>query len=52
MNPWKKLAGAATWMMRLAMVFVIYTRFFGIFMQFNLDQLNFYFAAGSINLLY
>jgi hypothetical protein len=48
MNPWKKLAGAATWMMRLALVFVIYTRFFGIFMQFNLDQLNFYFAAGFI----
>ncbi len=48
MNPWKKLSGIATWSMRIALVLVIYTRFFGIFMQFNVDRLNFYLAAGFI----
>lgn len=48
MNPWRNFAGVASWVMRLALVFVIYTRFFGILMQFRIDTLNFYFAAGFI----
>ena len=48
MNPWKNLSGVASWTMRLALVLFIYTRFFGIFMQFNLSNYNFWFAAAFV----
>jgi hypothetical protein len=48
MNPWRKLARVASWVMRLALVFVIYTRFFGFLMQFRIETLNFYISAGFI----
>lgn len=48
MKPWKKLSGMVSWLLRVALVLVIYTRFFGIFMQFNIDTTNFYFAAGFV----
>jgi len=48
MKPWKKLSGMVSWLLRLALVLVIYTRFFGIFMQFTIDTTNFYFAAGFV----
>ena len=48
MNPWKNLTGVASWTMRLALVLFIYTRFFGVFMQFNFNTQNFWFAAAFV----
>jgi len=48
MNPWKKLTGAASWLIRISVVMVIYTRMFGIFMQFNLGDTSFFISAGLL----
>jgi len=48
MKPWKSLSGIAVWIMRLSVVLFIYTRFFGIFMQFNLQERSFYIATAFL----
>ncbi len=48
MNPWKKLTGVASWLIRLSLILVIYTRTFGIFMQLDFADTDFYIAAGFI----
>jgi hypothetical protein len=48
MKPWKSLSGIAIWIMRLSMALFIYTRFFGIFMQFNLQDRSFYIAGAYL----
>ncbi len=48
MKPWRGLSGIASWAMRLALVVFIYHRFFGIFMQFQLNGTSFWFAVGFL----
>lgn len=48
MNPWRNFTGLASWVLRIALVLYIYTRFFGIFMQFNLNVQSFWVAAGFV----
>lgn len=46
MNPWRNFTGLASWVLRIALVLYIYTRFFGIFMQFNQQLTSFWVSAG------
>lgn len=48
MNPWRNFTGLASWVMRMALVLYIYTRFFGIFMQFHFSVQSFWVAAGFV----
>ncbi len=48
MKPWKNFTGLAAWAMRLALLFFIYTSFAHVFLQFNLNAVNFYMAAGFL----
>jgi hypothetical protein len=48
MKPWKSLNGISKWLMRIAIVLWVYTRFSSTLMNFNVHEPNFYFAIGFI----
>lgn len=48
MNPWKRFTGLASWLMRIAMVFVIIASFFDTFMAFEVKNLHFFIALAFL----
>lgn len=48
MNPAKSLLAVFYWMLRIAILFVVYTRFFDILEVFNTSTVIFYIAAAYI----
>ncbi len=45
MNPWRSLTGLASWLMRIAIMLVIFANFFGTFMNFNFPSQSFIIAT-------
>jgi hypothetical protein len=45
MNPWKNFTGLSAWMMRIAVLLVIFTSMFPVFMQFDLRSPRFFVSA-------
>jgi hypothetical protein len=48
MNPWKSFTGLASWLLRIAMMLVIFTSFFNTFMTFNFQTLSFFIATAFV----
>lgn len=48
MNPWKNLTGLASWIMRIAIMLMIFAWFFQSFMNFNLTNPGFYMATAFV----
>jgi len=48
MNPWKSITGLANWIMRIAIMLMIFAWFFQSFMNFNLNNPWFYMATAFV----
>ena len=45
MKPWTSFYGLAKWLMRIAILMVVFTKFYDTFMEFQLNTFGFYIAA-------
>lgn len=45
MNPWKNLTGLSSWLMRIAAILMLFAWFFNTFINFNLNQPQFFLAT-------
>ncbi len=45
MKPWTTFTGLAKWLLRIAVLLVIFTQYFNIFIDFKLDDIAFYVSA-------
>lgn len=46
MKPLKSFSGFASWLMRIAVLLIVFAAFFNTFMAFGIKELSFYIAAG------